>query len=29
MSIWYICENLNKIDNFLEKHNTETKAKKL
>lgn len=29
MILWYKCENLNKMDNFLEKHNTETKAKKM
>lgn len=29
MTLWYKCENLNKMDNFLEKYNTETKAKKL
>lgn len=26
---WYKFKNLNKMDNFLEKHNTETKARKI
>lgn len=29
MTLWYKCENLNKMENFLEKHNTETKARKI